>query len=244
MSKHLTALPVYNEAHSVNAVLDQVLRHCDQVLVVDDGSDDGTSDILDKRTDVRVVRHDQNLGYGAALVTAFRYAVSEGYETLVTIDCDGQHEPQRIDDLVSELQRTGADIISGSRYLKEFDKNSTAPQQRRQINRQITDELNELLGMELTDAFCGFKAYRVSALRCLEITEPGYAMPLELWVQAAHHKLRVEEMAVPLIYLDEKRSFGGDLDNGAKRLDYYHKIIQQSLDRLTAECRYPCCQSG
>jgi dolichol-phosphate mannosyltransferase len=104
-----------------------------------------------------------------------------------------------------------------------------APAERRQINVQITRELNERLGLTLTDAFCGFKAYRVAALAQLRITEPGYGMPLEVWVQAAHLGLRIVELPVPLIYLDEERSFGGSLDDGRKRLQYYHRVLDRAI---------------
>ena len=83
--------------------------------------------------------------------------------------------------------------------------------------------------MALTDAFCGFKAYRVEALAKLNLTEPGYAMPIELWVQAAHNGLRVVELPVPLIYLDERRSFGGALDDADTRLEYYHCVLDRAL---------------
>ena len=97
MSKRfLTALPVYNEAAHVNLVLDEVLRYSEHVLVVDDGSTDGTSELVSARTDIEVVRHSRNRGYGAALRTAFDFAMRRGYDVIVTIDCDGQHEPQRI----------------------------------------------------------------------------------------------------------------------------------------------------
>ena len=87
----LAALPVYNEAAHVDEVLDNVLRHCSDVLVVDDGSTDGTAQRLSRRSDVRVETHVTNRGYGAALLTAFDYAISHGFDVLVTIDCDGQH---------------------------------------------------------------------------------------------------------------------------------------------------------
>jgi dolichol-phosphate mannosyltransferase len=96
----------------------------------------------------------------------------------------------------------------------------------------ITREVNERLGLALTDAFCGFKAYRVSALEKLAITESGYAMPLELWVQAAHHGMRIVEVPVPLVYLDEKRSFGGSLDDGGQRLQYYHRVLNRAQAAL------------
>jgi dolichol-phosphate mannosyltransferase len=92
------------------------------------------------------------------------------------------------------------------------------------------------LGLSLTDAFCGFKAYRVPALAKLTITEPGYGMPLELWVQAAHLGLRIVELPVPLIYLEEERSFGGSLDDGRKRLEYYHRVLDRALAAVDAEC--------
>jgi len=225
--RFLTALPVYNEVSHVGPVLDEVVRHAGDVLVVDDGSSDGSHELLTARTDVRTIRHEKNRGYGAALKTAFDYAIENQYDVLVTIDCDGQHEPQRIGQLVA---RCGdADIVSGSRYLCTKEVARQAPAERRQINIQITRELNERLGLSLTDAFCGFKAYRVPALAKLTITEPGYGMPIELWVEAAYHQLRIVEVPVPLIYLDEVRSFGGSLDDGRKRLEYYHRVLDQAI---------------
>jgi glycosyltransferase involved in cell wall biosynthesis len=223
----LTALPVYNERTHVNPVLDEVVRYSNDVLVVDDGATDGTSALLDARTDVRVLRHEKNRGYGAALKTAFDYAIENKYDVLVTIDCDGQHEPQRIGQLVGACR--DADIVSGSRYLRNKENAEQAPPERRQINTQITRELNELLGLSLTDAFCGFKAYRVPELAKLKIDEPGYGMPLELWVQAVHHGLRIVELPVPLVYLEEERSFGGSLDDGKRRLEYYHHVMDTAL---------------
>jgi len=229
----LTALPVYNEATHVCPVLDEVARYAADILVVDDGSTDRTPELLAARHDIRRIRHETNRGYGAALKTAFDYAIRNGYDVLVTIDCDGQHEPQRIGQLVAACR--DADIVSGSRYLWNEEHSRQAPAERRQINTQITRELNERLGLTLTDAFCGFKAYRVPALARLRITEPGYGMPLELWVQAVHHGLRIVEIPVPLIYLDEERSFGGSLDDGRKRLEYYHGVLDRAMAAVEME---------
>ncbi len=234
----LTALPVYNEFQTVNQVLDEVLKYSDNVLVIDDGSTDGTDKLLDQRRDIQVVRHSHNRGYGAALKTAFDYAITHEYDVLVTIDCDGQHEPQRIQQFVDRCNSGRADIVSGSRYLETFGNDSTAPADRRQINRQITREINDAFGLNITDAFCGFKAYRVAPLRKLQIIESGYAMPLEVWVQAACHNFRIEELAVPLIYLDAKRSFGESLDDPNVRLQYYREVLERSIDRLPRGCAH------
>ncbi|WP_145261997.1 glycosyltransferase family 2 protein [Calycomorphotria hydatis] len=231
----LVAMPVYNEAKHITPVLKQVRRYATDILVVDDGSSDDTPEILRSERGIRVVRHEQNQGYGAALRTAFHYATDEGFDVVITIDCDGQHEPKLIPVLADVLWNGGGekpyDFVSGSRYLREFDGDSTPPEERREINVKITCILNEHLGLGLTDAFCGFKAYRVSSLGHFDITELGYALPLEMWAQAAAAKMNIVEFPVPLIYLDEKRSFGGALDDGKRRYRYYLKVFNRELER-------------
>jgi dolichol-phosphate mannosyltransferase len=222
----LTAIPVYNEERHVEAVLQEVRRYSPEILVVNDGSTDRTADLLAGQADLRVVTHPTNRGYGAALVTAFAYAVEQHYNVLVTMDCDGQHEPARIPVLLEALH--DCDIVSGSRYLRDFRQDTLPPQDRFQINRRITAEINERYGLNLTDTFCGFKAYRVEALARLHITETGWGMPLQLWVQAARLGLRIKEVAVPRVYLDPSRAFGGVLNNAEERLSYYHRVLAEA----------------
>ena len=224
----LTSLPVYNEVDHVTGAIDGALCYSREVLVVDDGSNDGTSELLAARDDIRLIRHPQNRGYGAALQSAFDFAIRGGYEILVTIDCDGQHQPQLIPKLIETCLREEADIVSGSRYLRRFPGDSDPPAERRRVNEVVAGEVNRRLGLNLTDAFCGFKAYRVAVLARLELTETGYAMPLELWVRAARLGLKVSEMAVPLVYLDEKRSFGGALDDAQTRLAVYRQVLDRA----------------
>jgi dolichol-phosphate mannosyltransferase len=230
MQQTLTALPVFNEVKHVEAVLREVLHYSDEVLVVDDGSTDGTSELLDAREDIHLITHPRNRGYGVALRSAFDFAIRGGYDVLVTIDCDGQHEPQRIPQFIEACR--SADIVSGSRYLRRFAGDTPPPEDRRRINRVLTRELNRRLGLGISDAFCGFKAYRVPALAKLELAETGYAMPLELWVRAAELGLKIVEVPVPLIYLEEVRSFGGSMDHADTRLAVYREV----LDRAMAGC--------
>jgi len=240
--RYLTALPVYNERKHVGDVLDETLRFSPDVLVVDDGSTDGTAQLLAGRRDVRVVTHSENKGYGAALLSAFQYAIQEGFDVLVTIDCDGQHEPKRIPELVRAC--ADADIVSGSRYLTAFEGDSAPPEERRYVNRVITKEVNDRLGLALTDTFCGFKAYRVKALRRLEVSESGYAMPLEFWAEAVVKGLRIVEVPVPLIYLEEERSFGGALDDMLQRLAIYRQVLDRSIRVRFPECPGAPCTCG
>jgi hypothetical protein len=94
---------------------------------------------------------------------------------------------------------------------------------------RITQLLNDALGLHLTDAFCGFKAYRVSSLKVFDVTELGYAMPLQHWVQAVAAGLQIVEFPVPLVYLEEERSFGGSLDDAERRMRYYLEVLGREL---------------
>jgi dolichol-phosphate mannosyltransferase len=223
-------LPVYDEADSVGAVLDAVRDTFDGlVIVIDDGSDDPTARILRERGDIAVITHPQNLGYGQSLIDGFAAALDAGVQAVVSMDCDGQHEPRHIPEFLSALE--ACDIASGSRYLKDSVSVGTAPPARRRINHLITEDINRITGWSLTDAFCGFKAYRASALRAMRLTETGYAMPLELWAEAQRAGLCVVELPVERIYFDGDRSFGLDLDDPDRRLGYYERVWRQALAR-------------
>jgi len=223
----LTAIPVYNEERHLEHVLNEVRRYTPQILVIDDGSTDRTGELLARQTDLTVLTHSRNRGYGAALNSAFAYAIDQEIDYLVTMDCDGQHEPARIPVLMEAIH--DVDIVSGSRYLRDFRQDTLAPQDRRRINETVTGELNECLGLSLTDAFCGFKAYRREALTRLHVTESGWGMPLQVWVQAARLGLRIKEVGVPRVYLDPNRAFGGVLDDAEERLAYYRQVIAESM---------------
>lgn len=223
-------IPVYNEAATVNDVLDAVCAVFDgPVIVVDDGSTDGTREVLKSRDDVVLLEHGDNEGYGRALADGFALAHVRGVRRLVTMDCDGQHEPTHIPVLLEMLDTHDVDIVSGSRYLPQSLVCGAAPSQRREVNERVTAEINSVTGWGLTDAFCGFKAYRMASLERLEIHEAGYAMPVELWARAYRAGLRVTEAPVARIYFDNDRSFGEDLDDPEKRYGYYIRVWNETL---------------
>lgn len=237
----LVAVPVYNEEEYIERVLSRILEYAPEaVLAIDDGSTDSTPRLLGAHH-VEVIRHAENRGYGRSMQDAFRWAHVDGYDWLITIDCDEQHEPAAIPDFVEAAARGDADVISGSRYLDVEAAGDRPPEDRRTINRQITEEINARLGLSLTDAFCGFKAYNVRACAPLQLDEDGYAFPMQFWVQAAAHGLRIDELPVRLIYNDPNRSFGGPLDDPETRLEHYrctlHRELARCADRLPVLAR-------
>ena len=237
----LVATPIYNEVRHAPQVLERLRSVPHDKLFVDDGSTDGTLDLLvaaERRGEIAVVRHAKNAGYGQSLIDAFKYARRHGYEWVVTMDCDEQHDPDAIPAFVAELARDDADIISGSRYLRpdgaRYGVEDLPPPERRAVNLIVTSTLNALFGWHLTDSFCGFKAHRVGPTLALDLDEPGYAFPLQLWPRVQAAGLRAREIPVKLIYNDLDRSFGhdvraGDLDNARVRLGHYLSVLRDEL---------------
>jgi dolichol-phosphate mannosyltransferase len=240
----LIAIPVFNERKYVEHVLRRVRSFHDDILLIDDGSSDGTGEYLASRSDIHLIRHPENRGYGQSLIDAFAWADRRGYDWVITMDCDEQHEPERIPDFLRAIETDRWDLISGSRYMQELPANDLPPSDRRAINATITSILNDLYHLNLTDAFCGFKAHRLSAMRKLKLDIPGYAFPMQLWPQVAQHQLRVTEIPVRLIYNDPTRHFGGVLDDAQNRLNHYLDVLCSEQKRIDASLleqkRVPC----
>lgn len=233
MSRRVVLIPVYNEEEHLEGLLARLRQvYEEDVLFVDDGSVDCSPALL-KRLEsptTRIVMQPENRGYGATLLRGFAEVIRAGYDHVITMDSDGQHRPDWIPAFFREIEK-GWEIVSGSRYREEIDGNGSAPVDRREINGQITALLNEITGFGLTDAFCGFKAYRTSALAKLTLSLTGYSMPLQLWIQAKALGLSVTELPVSRIYDDPNRRFGGGLDNPQVRLAYYIDTIRQERRR-------------
>jgi len=233
-SRVLIAIPVYNEIKYVEHVLGKVRTYHDQILLVDDGSTDGTAELLETLRDrgqIQLLRHEVNRGYGRSIIDSFDYADRNGYDWVITMDCDEQHEPEMIPVFMRHIAADQCDVISGSRYLENRLDNDLPPGDRRAINATITSTLNDLFHFGITDAFCGFKAHRVSAMMPLQLDETGYAFPLQLWPRVARAGLRICEVPVRLIYNDPNRHFGGDLDVAEKRLRHYLDVLHRELER-------------
>ena len=232
MSKTVVLIPVYNEEEHLEGLLARLRQLYDgDVLFVDDGSVDRSPQVLKglEGASTRIIVQPRNRGYGATLLRGFREVIDLGYAFVITMDSDGQHRPDWIPKFFEEVEK--CDVVSGSRYRNEIDGNGEAPPDRRAINTKITKIINEITGFSMTDAFCGFKAYRVSALAQLELTETGYAMPLQFWIQAKHFGLKLAELPVSRIYDDPNRRFGGDLDDPDVRLQYYLEQIKRERER-------------
>ena len=255
--KLLIAIPVFNERKYLEDVLAKVRLFHDQILYVDDGSTDGTAELLEaivRRKEnvghLHLLRHAGNKGYGQSIIDAFEFADRRGYEWVITMDCDEQHDPAAIPEFQKLIAADQWDVISGSRYLTSGPSDDVPPGDRRAINAAVTLLMNSLFRFRITDAFCGFKAHRVSAMKPLRLSETGYAFPLQLWPRLAEARARITELPVRLIYKDLTRTFGGNLDDASNRLRHYLDVLHAELhlndassdsDEATdSSCETPC----
>ncbi len=228
--KRLVIVPVYNEEKSVENVLCNIRKVFNgDILIINDGSTDRSAEIIRRFTDIRSLTHPQNLGYGRTLIDGFNFALENGYDRMVTIDCDEQHQPQAIPMIFESMG--SVDIFSGSRYLHETISDDAPPPDRYSINMKITKKINDITGYNLTDSFCGMKGYTVKALKPMDLRESGYGFPIEFWIQVHRFGLTVKEFAVERIYKNLNRSFGEKLDNPDVRLVHYLEILNREVQR-------------
>lgn len=201
----LVALPAYNEAASISRVVANAKRHADAVLVVDDGSDDGTA-ARAWEAGAFVTEHDTNRGYGATLKTIFAAGVDVGVDHLVILDSDGQHEPADIPRLVAEQRASDADLVIGNRFGEGAD--TSLPRYRRFGLGVINVLTNIAIGRRLTgstiqDTQSGFRAYSSRALRSLLTDdELGERMEIstDILYHAEQHGYAVTEVGTTIFY--------------------------------------------
>ncbi len=211
----------YNEGKVIRGVVAEVVRAGWRVVVVDDGSRDNT--VAEARAGgAIVVRHAVNLGQGAALQTGIDYAIRRGADRLVTFDADGQHSCDDIPALVAALD--GADVALGSRFLGKAIEGASA--QRKLLLRTATLVSNGLSGMNLTDAHCGFRAFRASVAPKLRILQDRMAHASELLRKIRTAGVRVVEVPVTVRYTEHSMSKGQGGAQAVRILfDYFFRSI-------------------
>jgi glycosyltransferase involved in cell wall biosynthesis len=154
----LVIIPAYNEADSIGGVLDAIAALDAQydVLVVDDGSTDGTAAVVRQHPGVKLIRLPFNLGIGGGMQTGYKYAWRNGYDVAVQCDADGQHPAGQIPRLVARIEDGTADLIIGSRYVADSDY---TPSLGRRIGKSMLSRWVDLLiGGGITDTTSGFRA--------------------------------------------------------------------------------------
>lgn len=195
MSKVAVLLPAYNEEVSIASMVLLSLQYADEVIVIDDGSSDRTSEVS-RLAGATVLSHITNKGKGAALKTGFKYA--QDYDIIVTIDADGQHNPSEIPDVIKPIMEDRADIVNGSRYIA--GKDTTTPTYRR-VGQTVLDNATYLAsGVKLTDTQSGFRAFSSKSIEYFNFDPNGFGIESDMLIEASVNKLRIVEVEITVRY--------------------------------------------
>jgi polyprenyl-phospho-N-acetylgalactosaminyl synthase len=217
-------VPVYNEAGIVRETITPLVEAGYTVVVVDDGSSDGSLRTL-AGLPVVLLRHAVNLGQGAALETGMEYALRHGAEAAVHFDADGQHRWEQIPDLIAPIERGEADIVLGSRFLRREDAAQT-PALRRMLLRAGIIVSGLFSGLWLTDTHNGFRALSRKALQEIELRENGFAHATEILASVRRKKLRYVEVPTAIRYSAYSRAKGQSFWNS------FNVVIDLLMEKL------------
>jgi len=194
-NKTLIILPAYNEELTIGSVVALAKKFGD-VLVVDDGSCDRTSQIA-LESGAIVLKHEVNKGKGCALKTGFKYALSQGYDIVVWLDSDGQHNPDEIPLLLDPIVKGEADLVIGSRYLNESKKE--IPIYRR-LGLWVLNKMTKMAASVEVDSQSGFRAMNRKALESLDLNSDGYSIETDIIVKASERGIRLMEVPITVRY--------------------------------------------
>ncbi len=188
-------IPACNEEARVGEVVRGARRHLSRVVVVDDGSADGTADAA-RRAGAEVLRHPGNRGKGAALKTGMEHAFGEGFDAVVVLDADGQHAAGEIPLFLGTAERTGADVVVGSR----MDNAEGMPLVRYLTNRFTSAVVSKLAGQRIPDSQCGFRLIGERAFRRMGFKTSRYDTESEMLIEAGRAGCRIVSVPVRTIY--------------------------------------------
>lgn len=195
MNRISVIIPAYNEEISIGSMVLQVKKYADQVVVVDDGSMDRTSEVAEM-AGAEVIRHSINKGKGAALKSGFK--AIKNADIIVTMDADGQHDPDDIPKLVAPIIADEADIVNGSRYLAEYEHETPGY---RRVGQKVLDKFTNISsGLNITDSQSGFRAFKASTIPVFRFTQKGFGVESEMLVDAANSGFRIKEVEIEVRY--------------------------------------------
>jgi glycosyltransferase involved in cell wall biosynthesis len=234
----LVAIPAYNESETIGDVVTEATKYADEVLVVDDGSDDATADVA-RKAGAEVIEHQRNSGYGQSLKTIFSAASDRDAQSLVILDADGQHDPADIPKLVEELEGSGAELVIGSRF--ERDGESDLPLYRWFGLKMINVLTNLSLGLvrrrsRVSDTQSGFRAYSPAAIDSLardESIAQDMGASTDILHHAHKHNYRIAEVGTTVSYSVDNASSQNPVSHGLTLVSNILQTIERERPVMT-----------
>lgn len=207
----IAVIPAYNEETRIASVVRGARRYVDAVIVVDDGSSDGTG-LMAKHAGAHVVTHMENMGAGAATMTGIEAARMQGADTVVTLDADEQHSPESIPSLLLPVTEGRADIV----FANRFGQKNKIPFIRRMANTLGNILTCFVTGKWVSDSQCGFKVFGSKALRDIDLKMSGFEFCSEIVFEAVQHRWRIVEIPIKVMYSEYTLAKGQSFALGIK----------------------------
>jgi len=196
-------IPAYNEEKNISEIIKKLQKITTKIIVCDDGSSDSTGKIV-KEMGVLVVRHEKNLGYGAAIRSIFLKAREEKSESLITLDSDGQHRIEDIKTVIEPIKNGTSDLVIGSRFLDNNGKN--VPRYRKMGIKILTTLANTTLKQNITDSQSGFRGYGKRVIEEITPSESGMGVSNEILIKASKKGFQIVEVPITILYGGETSS--------------------------------------
>jgi glycosyltransferase involved in cell wall biosynthesis len=216
--KTCVIIPTYNEAKAIAGLVKEIRLQNLDVLVVDDGSSDNTSQIAEA-CGATVLRNQINQGKGASLIMGFNYALSRNYEAVITMDGDGQHLPEDIPYFIRLAKYSDSAIFIGNRMLKA----KTIPLVRLITNRFMSWLLSCIAKQKIPDTQCGFRLIKQEVLKRVPLVTSKYETESEILVRSSRLGFKVESVPIKTIYLGEKSQINPFIDT----LRFFRFLIRE-----------------
>jgi len=218
--KAFAVIPAFNEEKTVAKVVNKTKKYC-PVIVVDDGSKDKTADLA-KKSGAILIKHEINEGYGKSLVDGINEAIKRKAEFVITLDADGQHDPDDIPKFIDAL-KNGYDVVSGSRFLSG---KSWGSWKRQLAIKALTSQTHLFSGLKLTDIQTGFRAYNTNIFKKISLRHTGMGFSVELPIKAKKIGCKFVEVSIKIRKPYRIKSFWSALMQG---IEICRAIIKYSL---------------
>jgi len=207
MNNVCVLIPSYNEAKTIGGIVRDIKALGLPAYVVDDGSSDGTAAIA-RDAGAIVMKHEKNMGKGAALREGFRHALKKGYDAVMVIDGDGQHEVRSIPGFIKYAEETDHDIVIGNRVLEI----AAMPYVRRKTNRFMSYLISRICGQEIPDSQCGYRLIRSKVLEAVSLESSNFEIESELIIKACRKGFHIGALPIRAVYQDEKSRINPIID--------------------------------
>ncbi|MDD5166180.1 MAG: glycosyltransferase family 2 protein [Candidatus Omnitrophica bacterium] len=192
-------IPTFNEGEAIAGLIKKVSAQNLEVIVVDDGSKDNTSEIA-RRNNATVLQNQSNQGKGASLIKGFAFILSKGFDAVITMDGDGQHAPEDLPNFISAAQYSDGGIFIGNRMAKT----KTMPPIRYLTNKLMSWLISKVAKQNIPDTQCGFRLIRKEVLEKLNLKTYKYETESEILIEASRSGFKIESVPIKTLYLNEK----------------------------------------